>query len=907
MIVYLIIAAGIVVSAGIIIFRITNRIKLKKQLAGKLSELALKTRKFFDELAELEKHFVSIREKDAFVSKWSYLNNELSLYRIPKKASEYSELNKFIQVFADIEKHFESTNTNFLQAESQKYDAFFSNIDGKSLDTQQRTAVIDDEDRVLVLAGAGSGKTLTIAAKVKYLCEIKKVNPKDILLISFTRKSAQEMTERIQNKLGINATATTFHKLGLDVITHSAGKRPDVCDETLLNQFVHDFFESDILNHPDLVKNLTEFFAYFLDVPNNLEDYSSLGELYEEEKTADLETLKSKYTREKFIRETATDKSKSYITLNNERVKSIEETKIANFLFMHDINYEYEKQYPFESSDPLHKSYQPDFYLTDYDIYLEHFGISKDYTLPWLSKVEEKKYLDGIKWKRELHKTHGTKLIETYSYYSSQGILFQKLEEILAANGVKLKDREFTDVFNTVYDSKSNRYFSEFIKLCCTFVTLFKSNNYRVDEIDYMIKRNDAEKNAFMRQRAALFLEIVKTILIEYQNHLVSKNLIDFSDMINNAADRIKAGCEIPPYKYIIVDEYQDISKSRFNLIKTIADRTDAKVFCVGDDWQSIYRFAGSDISLFTDFSKFFGHTEILKIEKTYRNSQNLIDEASRFILQNPKQMKKSLRSDKKLDFPLVFWGYDKDPSQVLNMVIRKIVSEFGADSSILLLGRTNYDVEILKQSGLFDITFNNRKEELIYKPMPELKISFMSVHKSKGLEADNVVLLNFSNKKLGFPNQMADDKVLNLVLTDSEAYRFAEERRLFYVAITRTKNRTFVLTDNEIPSPFFKEFNESKNVCYVSIKKKRDDSTTLCPRCKTGSLIKVEHNGHYFVGCSNYPNCDYKLRDATILANPKKCPDCGGFLVKRKGKNKHSFLGCTNYPYCEYTEELKK
>lgn len=394
--------------------------------------------------------------------------------------------------------------------------------------------------------------------------------------------------------------------------------------------------------------------------------------------------------------------------------------------------------------------------------------------------------------------------------------------------------------------------------------------------------------------------------MAEYQNYLHKNNAIDFSDMINEAAALVSSGCNILPYKYVIVDEYQDISKSRFNFLKAIADRSGAKFFCVGDDWQSIYRFAGSDISLFTDFEKYFGYTKILRIEKTYRNSQQLIDEASDFVLKNPMQLKKNLRSDKNLDYPIVFWRFDDDPRKSLQQMINKIVLDFGVNSSVLLLGRTNYDLEIAKKTGLFKNYYQNRKQKLEYIPIPELQIDFMSVHKSKGLEADNVILLNFKNDKLGFPNKIADDKVLNLVLTNAEDFKFAEERRLFYVAITRTKNRTFILTDNRNPSQFFKEFTASKSVCFISVRQTANEGQEKCPLCKTGNLLKVEHNGKSFVGCSNFPKCKYTIQDATVLENPKKCPACGGFLIKRKGKkNKHWFIGCTNYPYCEYTERL--
>ena len=886
-----------------IILQSNGEIKRKE----KIKNLAQKISEFFNELFKLTENYVSHSAELQFIKKWQFLFLEANQTDARDEDEKFSEIERFKTVYDSLHDYFENANEQFIQNESLKYDALFSNVDGKNLDFQQRTAVITDEDRILVLAGAGSGKTLTIAAKVKYLCEVKNINPDEILFVSFTKKSAQEMTERIQDKLGINAQATTFHKIGLEIIKNANGRRPEVLDENVLGDFINNFFENELLNYPEFIKNLTEYFAYFLEIPENIENYSSLGELYEAEKTFDLETLKSKYDREKYVRETGAEKLKALRTLNNEQVKSVEETKIANFLFMHGIRYEYEKLYPFESDDPKRKSYRPDFYLCDYDIYLEHFGISKDFTVPWLSPVEEKKYLDGILWKRDFHKENGTKLIETYSYYSSEGILLKKLEKLLVENNVEFKPRDFTDIFNTVYASKSTKYFSEFIKLCCTFITLFKSNNYKIEEIENLRQKYlSEEKNEFLCERTNLFLDIIKILLAEYRKYLSKNNAIDFSDMINDAATLVSNDCDILPYKYVIVDEYQDISKSRFNFLKAIVDRTGAKFFCVGDDWQSIYRFAGSDISFSTDFEKSFGYTKILRIEKTYRNSQQLIDVASTFVLKNPMQLKKNLRSDKTLDYPLVFWGFDDDPRKSLQQMINKIVLDFGVNSSVLLLGRTNYDLEIAKKTGLFRTFYKNRKEKLEYIPIPELQIDFMSVHKSKGLEADNVILLNFKNDKLGFPNQIADDKVLNLVLTNAEDFKFAEERRLFYVAITRTKNRTFILTDNRNPSPFFKEFTASKSVCFISVRQTANEGQEKCPFCKTGNLLKVEHNGKTFVGCSNFPRCKYSVHDATVLSNPKKCPACGGFLIKRKGKkNKHWFIGCTNYPYCEYTEKL--
>ena len=860
---------------------------------------------FFSDLSELEKQYITHSDEIQFIQKWAMTAADVEKIDIHLSDHEFDQFDKLKTISRDFHKYFQERNTLFIQKESKRCDALLSNIDGKSLDQQQRAAVINDENRVLVLAGAGSGKTLTIAAKVKYLCEIKSVNPNDILLISFTKKSAQEMTGRIKDKLGIQIEAKTFHKLGLDIIKEADGIHPEIAEESELNNSIHDFFEKELTRQPELIQNLTEYFAYYMEIPEDVQKYDSLGELYDEEKNVDLETIKSKYDQEKFIAEANTTNAKKLTTLNNEKVKSLEETKIANFLFLNGINYEYEKPYHFKIEDSQQKTYHPDFYLSDYDIYLEHFGITRQNTLPWLSRVEEKKYLDGIDWKRQIHQENGTKLIETYSYYNSEGILFEKLKEILQKNGVKFKPRNFADIFNTVYKSKSNKYLPEFIKLCNTFITLFKSNNYKIKDIEVIRKKYLLnETSPFLCERTNLFLNIIKILLQNYQDNLSLKKAIDFSDMINNAAEKIHNRCDIPKYKYIIVDEYQDISKARFNLLKNLVERTGAKLFCVGDDWQSIYRFAGSDISLFTDFQKYFGYTDILKIEQIYRNSQQLIDEASKFILKNPLQLEKQLRSNKSLNYPLVFWGYEKDPTPVLQKAIQKIVSEFGTDSSILLLGRTNYEKKILEDSGLFKFSNKDKKEILQYTPIPNLKIDFLSVHKSKGLEADNVIILNFKNDKLGFPNQIENDKVLNLVLTTAEDFKFAEERRLFYVAITRTRNRTFILTENSKPSTFLKEFSESESVCFTQIKKRTGDQSH-CPLCKTGALLKINHNGNSFVGCSNFPRCRYTLNDATVLLNPRPCPTCGGFLVKRKSKNGHWFIGCSNYPNCGYTERL--
>jgi len=802
---------------------------------------------------------------------------------------EYDTL-KIAQV--DILTKLQKLNEIFIKETLEKHKELFDNIDGKSLDKQQRVAIVTDELHNLIIAGAGSGKTLTILGKVMYLlkCDIL---PQEILLIAFTRKSAGELEERINRNLALGIKAQTFHKLGLDIITSNNNERPDIDDN--FNTYLEDYFSKELIQHHDDVQTYLEFIAYYLNIPIELKPDGTLGEKIEKEKNADLEPLVAKYNRI-----TVGEKK----TIKGERVKSLEELIIANFLFLNGVEYEYEREYPHQSDDKTWKRYRPDFYIKDYDIYLEHFGIDKNGKCRWLSEIEEKKYLDDIKWKREVHKTNGTKLIETYSYFQTEGKLLDNLKNLLLTNNVKFSPITSDKMLLLVKEIQTENANKEFIKLCGTFIKLFKSNGY-VRSFFAIMKEKYSNINIknffnqFNKTRTLHFLNIVEKIYLYYQERLSQNKTIDFSDMINNAA-KIVQEKGIFPYKYIIIDEYQDIGMDRYKLIKAIIEKTSAHLMCVGDDWQSIYRFAGSDANLIMQFSKYWGETQISKIENIYRNSQELINIASRFVMKNPNQIKKMLQSQKSCKNPVCLYYYNENNfDAVLERLFDFIVKEYGENANILLLGRTNNDIETLK-TGAFII----KNDTVFCKKYEQLKIQFLTVHKSKGLEADNVIILNMKNDKLGFPNKIADDPILQLFLPSEDNFAFAEERRLFYVALTRTRNKTFLLVPDRNASEFA---NEIKALCYSEIPdgEKMTINNPKCPRCKTGRLIIRQANDKDFVGCTNYPVCDYTNKNTSIITNPIKCPICDGFLVIRKGK-RGQFLGCTNYPdYCRYTAQI--
>lgn len=834
--------------------------------------------------------YISYTERESFKARVIAATSDIRKYRISKRTLGRDNYQQITRVRRDIQTVVDAMNQQFVTAEMNRCAWRFENIDGKALDAQQREAVVTDELHNLVVAGAGSGKTLTISGKVSYLCGEKRVSPGEILLITFTKKAAGEMTERINRRLSLPVEAVTFHKLGLDIISRSLGHRPDIYEN--LEQDVTDYFSSALMCNDIEAGKLLDFFAYYLNIPADLEKYDSLGAYIDAEHSADFESIKSKYECEMGFQ--------AKTSVAGERMRSIEEVMIANYLYLHGVNYVYEREYRFKSDDPYKKTYRPDFYLPDYDLYLEHFGINERGACPWLSDIESKKYVSDMNWKRDWHKKNGTKLIETYSYFRSQGILLQKLEEILKANGVEFKPVDKAKILEQVYVRKQDRSLKEFTNLVCSFIKLYKANGYSKDQFETLRRASQGEKSLFLRERNTLFLSIVENIYAAYQKKLNDSGMIDFSDMIIEATRIITETKPEMGYKYIIIDEYQDTGIDRYKLVHAIIENTGAHLMCVGDDWQSIYRFTGSDISLFSSFEGFWGPTKMLKIENTYRNSQELIDIAGDFVMKNKSQIPKALKSGKRYMNPIQLYYFKGDMVQALARALGNIAEVAGEKSSVFLLGRTNYDIEQIKADNRNLFVFK-AGSQIIYRGAPNLSISFLTVHKSKGLEADNVIIINMENKLLGFPNKISDDPLLQMVLSSGDSYSYAEERRLMYVALTRTKNRTYLLVPEEHSSEFIAELRPRCFAVNTASDKLNIDNPT-CPRCKTGKLV-VRQNGRTrknFVSCSHFPGCDFRDGDLSIISNPVRCPSCGGYIVERSGKF-GKFHSCTGWPDCQY------
>ena len=501
----------------------------------------------------------------------------------------------------------------------------YNRVCGYNLDNEQMKIVLDESKYIIVVAGAGSGKTLTILGKINYLINHKKINKDEILCISFTKKSSDNLKYKIQKEFNIDIPVYTFHKLALEILKENNIKF-EITQSDMLENIIHEFIHITVSNNEKYMKLILKYF---------------------------------------------------------------------------NVRYKDKKQYL--------------------------------------------KYLDN-----------------NYS-------------EILL-----------------------------FERLISTFLHYFKCNGFILEDFNKIIKRS--KKNILRYFKEKIFLTISFNIYLIYEKYLEENREIDFDDMIIMASDIVNKDGLKSKYKYIIIDEYQDTSYIRFKLIKNIIDKTDASLMVVGDDFQSIYSFTGCDISLFLNFKKYFKDAKVMKIQNTYRNSNELINIAGNFIMKNNSQIKKNLKSKKHLDYPIRLVYY-KNIKDTFRKLILKIYED-NKDKKILVLGRNNNDINMVIDNNYFKTNNNN----LIYKENVNIKIEYLTIHKSKGLESDNVIMINLEDNYLSLPNKISENKILKYVTLNYEKFKFAEERRLFYVGLTRTKNYVYLLTPCKNESIFVSEIKKFYN-----------------------------------------------------------------------------------------------
>lgn len=825
-------------------------------------------------------------------------------------------LNRYRNFEAKVDAHNEEYIQRAMKSEKTYLDNILHDVDPKiKLDDDQRRVILTDEDYCLVIAGAGAGKTTTVAAKVKYLVEKKDIDPSQILVVSFTNKAVQELRDKLNKDLKIDCPIATFHSTGNAILRKQSDEKLNIVDSSKLYFVIQDYFKNSILKNKSLVNNLIMFFASYFDAPYEGND---LNNFFNKIAKSNFATLRSDLNE--FQRRVMDIRTKKAVTIQSEVMRSHQEVEIANFLYLNTIEYEYEPIYRY---DIMHarKPYTPDFEIRQGEkvAYIEHFGITQNGKNDRYSDDQLETYKKAIQDKICLHQQHGTTLIYTFSQYSDRRSLTEHLQEELENHGFVLTPRSNKEVMEKLVSSEENRYIRKLVNLICRFIGNFKTNGYTADEFNRMY-------HSTQNVRTRLFLDICQDCFLEYERYLKENNAVDFEDMINESARLLREVKEMKQkldFKYIIVDEYQDISRQRFDLVTALSDVTDAKIIAVGDDWQSIYAFSGSDITLFTKFEEKMGYAKLLKIVKTYRNSQEVIDIAGNFIQKNDAQISKELKSPKNITDPVIIYTYDATRKKAndnnksgvnyaiahaVEVAIEQIIDynkEEGKpeDSSILLLGRFGFDGDKLEKSGLFEyIDRGNKIKSVKY---PKLNITFMTAHASKGLGYDNVIVVNGRNETYGFPSKIEDDPVLSFVIKGDRSIDYAEERRLFYVAMTRTKNRVFFIAPEQNPSEFLLEIKKDyKNVVlrgnWNEEAPENNYAKKTCPIC--GYPLQYRYKNAYGLRlyiCTNEPEIcgfmtnEYKAGKLSIM----KCDQCrDGYLIVKPGKENQYFLGCTNY-----------
>ena len=778
----------------------------------------------------------------------------------------------------------EQANKSFVADELNHCRDFFDGVEAQPLTDEQLRAVVIDEDRNLVVAAAGSGKTSVIVAKARWLIRQKYCQSKELLVLAYGKEAQEDLEKRIKGRPddeeASRLTVRTFHSLGRKIIGEAGDKLPTVAkvaeDDKALSVLLRDIVE-DLLGDEKLSRILRRWFQEFFSPYRSQHEFRNWGEYWN-------------YIREHEIR-----------SLKGDKVKSFEECEIANFLYLNGVSYEYEAQYEHNTRTSQRGQYKPDFHLPDARIYIEHFALNASGNTPPFIDCEE--YLASMEWKQGRHAKHGTILIETFSYEKAAGELTKNLSEKLAAHGVTLSPIPSDQVFVALREQEQ---VDRFTRLVTTFLHHFKGAQLSFREV----AQRAAEPGD--RPRAQAFLALFEPIFERYQELLSGKGQIDFHDMINKATKHVEAGRFISPFRYILVDEFQDISPGRARLLKALLDQSpDAQLFAVGDDWQSIYRFAGSDIAIMREFADHFGHTEQTYLETTFRCDDRIAEVATKFVLSNPEQIRKRVRSTRRADGPCVHVRLEAEGLPLLGETLDLIVADaanHGEKSTVLLLGRYKHmcpnDMPELKERH------------------PELDLTYKTAHGSKGLEADYVVVLGLRAGKYGFPTEIADDPLIDLVLPAAETHPHAEERRLFHVAMTRARRAVYLLADRGAPSSFVLELIDGPYD--ISVFGRRTENDVSCPQCVTGLLVRRENSGDgsTFYGCSNRPYCDhtqqpchacgqglpvrtegeYHCRDC---GHPiEACPKCEGWLQTKRGEF-GPFLRCSNRSACRYTRSI--
>ena len=719
-----------------------------------------------------------------------------------------------------LNKEFDAANAVFNTKQKKRLNDFFSSVEENPLTDEQKDCCICMDSAVQIVAAAGSGKTSTIIARIGYALKEGLVSPKEILIIAFNKSVKKEIENRIKECLDDipdikQITIKTFNALGLEIVKESTGQKA---------RLAH------------WVEQNTEIQT----IINIIEDLRQRDPVFRR----DWDLFKIVYGRGVDNWKTLEQSKNNIRTADGKWVKSKEERMICNYLFSYGVQYRYEREYEHDTrTTKYRKQYRPDFFYPNSNLYHEHFALNEAEEAP---PHFSGKYVLGVQWKRDQHERKGTQFFETTSHGLRNGNDLERLKSELKKHGEIVK-----------YDEKKTHSNQELIsteQLAGTmqkFLQRVKSNGLRFYDLDKNISNYEYDD----RNRIKCFVKFYKRIAKEWQQLLDVDELVDYDDMILDAIKYLEEKTWQSPYKMILVDEFQDVSQAKLRLLKALKNSAGPSVnLCVvGDDWQGINRFAGADISVMTGFKQTFSNATQLILNTTFRCPQKLCDASSNFIQKNPKQIKKTIETTNTYERAGLYTFAAKTKSGILDRIGKELKRMYesakngqldvpnGNTISVQMLGRYNNDEP--NDLEKWQCTYGS-----------QLEINFSTIHAAKGMEADYIMLLNIIEDFKGFPSQINDDPVLQIAMPNPDNFPLAEERRLFYVALTRARRQTHIYTLQDKLSRFIVELVEDG---YTKIKTGKG-TLDICPKCRTSILEEKNGRNGPFIGCNAYPGCGY-------------------------------------------------
>ncbi|WP_168625666.1 UvrD-helicase domain-containing protein [Cryobacterium sp. BB307] len=739
------------------------------------------------------------------------------------RAAQRGEVLEAIDLWqADLQTYVASWNEHYLEAELETHRDFFARVESSPLTEEQARAVVCFDNRVQVIASAGSGKTSTMIAKAGYALHRGLIPADKILMLAFNAKAAKELKERVNTRLtplGLDAEkveANTFHSFGLHVIGHATGRKPSLApwvdhaggDIRQVMQIVDELRDSD----PGF---RTEWDLFRLVFGRDLPDF---GE--EEDEPEAWDPVK---------------RNAGFRTLQGEVVRSQGERLIADWLFYNGVEYEYERPYEVDTASADRIQYRPDFYYPSIDVYHEHWALNEAGEAP----PEFESYLEDLQWKRATHAENGTTLLETTMASIWNGRAFDYLTNELSYRGIRLDPNPDRPVVGEP-PIENERLVTTFR----TFLVHAKSNQLSDEQLHERMLAESKQKFQF---RHGKFLRLFSAIRRRWEEKLAEGGWIDFEDMLNLAADHLESGRWASPFELVMVDEMQDASHARARLVRALIREPGRYLFAVGDDWQSINRFAGADLSVMTQFEQWFGAAEVLRLERTFRCPQSICDVSSRFVSKNPEQLRKRVVSSTRETPPTlaaISVARDDHVRSAIRNHLEKLDKQVTGEprpATVFILGRYRFHESNVPSGDL--------------KKFKNLDVAFSTMHASKGLEADYIVIPGMTRGSYGFPSRIVDDPVLRLAMPAAESFPRAEERRLFYVALTRARRAVTLLTVKGRESAFLGELVKEHGLvvrdAYGAVA-----STVSCTECADGVMVKRKGKFGSFLGCSNFPKC---------------------------------------------------